>query len=113
MQSNLSVCRYGSQFDREKLLLVSIEKRIVPAAGSDASDIIFSRAIRQENGLAAVNISRYPGTGGADGEGELVKLTFKGLAAGESDLRIIATSPRGAENALIAVQPLDVPVLVQ
>ena len=100
------------QFDREKLLLVSIEKGSF-LAGSDASDIIFSRAIRQENGLAAVNISRYPGTGGADGEGELVKLTFKGLAAGESNLRIIATSPRGAENALIAVQPLDVPVLVQ
>ncbi|MCY4596174.1 MAG: hypothetical protein OXC19_15420, partial [Bryobacterales bacterium] len=81
------------QYDQEKLRLVGIEKGPF-LAGDDASDIIFSRSIRHANGLAAVNISRFPGAGGADGEGLLVTLTFEGLAPGPAQLRVIATAPR-------------------
>ena len=100
------------QYDREKLRLTRIEKGPF-LAGADASDIIFSRSIRHANGLAAVNISRFRGTGGADGEGELVTLTFEGLASGGSQLRVFATAPRDASNAALRVEPLDVEVTVE
>ena len=84
------------QYDREKLRLTGIEKGPF-LSGQDASDIIFSRSIRHANGLAAVNISRYPGAGGADGEGELVTLTFEALAPGAGSCaysqRVLGTRP--------------------
>ena len=100
------------QYDREKLRLTRIDKGPF-LAGADASDIIFSRSIRHANGLAAVNISRFRGTGGADGEGELVTLTFQGLAPGGSQLRVFATAPRDASNAALRVEPLDVELTVE
>lgn len=100
------------QYDREKLRLTRIEKGPF-LAGADASDIIFSRSIRHANGLAAVNISRFRGAGGADGEGELVSLTFEGLAPGSSQLRVFPTAPRDASNTALRVAPLELEVTVQ
>ena len=100
------------QYDREKLQLMRIEKGQF-LAGDDASDIIFSRSIRHSNGLAAVNLSRFPGTGGANGEGELVTLTFKGLAPGQAQVRVFATGPRNAANAAVRVEPLTAEIAVQ
>lgn len=100
------------QYDREKLRLVGIERGPF-LAGDDASDIIFSRSIRHANGLAAVNISRFPGAGGADGEGVLVTLTFEGLAAGTAALRVIANAPRDASNRTLDVDPLEVEISVE
>jgi hypothetical protein len=100
------------QYDREKLRLTRIEKGPF-LAGADASDIIFSRSIRHANGLAAVNISRFRGAGGADGEGELVSLTFEGLAPGSSQLRVFPTAPRDASNTALRVTPLELEVTVQ
>ena len=100
------------QYDREKVRLSRIDKGPF-LAGADASDIIFSRSIRHANGLAAVNISRYPGTGGADGEGDLVTLTFEGLASGLSQLRVFATGPRDADGSALQVEPLEAEVTVR
>ncbi len=100
------------QYDREKLRLTGIEKGPF-MSGQDASDIIFSRSIRHANGLAAVNISRFPGAGGADGEGELVTLTFEGLAAGAAQLRVFATGPRNAEGTTLRVDPMEAQITVQ
>ena len=100
------------QYDREKLRLVGIERGPF-LAGDDASDIIFSRSIRHANGLAAVNISRFPGAGGADGDGVLVTLTFEGLAPGTAQLRVTANSPRDASNRTLDVQPLETEISVE
>ena len=100
------------QYDREKLRLVGIERGPF-LAGDDASDIIFSRSIRHANGLAAVNISRFPGAGGADGEGVLVTLTFEGLAPGAAQLRVTANAPRDASNRTLDVQPLETEISVE
>ena len=100
------------QYDREKLRLVGIEKGPF-LAGDDASDIIFSRSIRHANGLAAVNISRFPGAGGADGEGVLVTLTFEGLAPGAAQLRVTANAPRDASNRAVDVEPLETEITVE
>ena len=100
------------QYDREKLRLTGIEKGPF-LSGQDASDIIFSRSIRHANGLAAVNISRFPGAGGADGEGELVTLTFEGLAPGAAQLRVFATGPRNASGTALKVDSLEAEITVQ
>ncbi|MYB54658.1 MAG: hypothetical protein F4X77_21020, partial [Acidobacteriia bacterium] len=100
------------QYDREKLRLVGIEKGPF-LAGDDASDIIFSRSIRHANGLAAVNISRFPGAGGADGDGVLVTLTFEGLAPGTAELRVSANAPRDASNRTLDVEPLEAEISVE
>ncbi len=100
------------QYDRRFLELTSIDKGTF-LEGDDASDIIFSRNIRQSNGLAAVNISRFPGTGGADGSGDLITLTFKGLAAGQSKIRFMPTGPRNADSEVLKVAALVVDVTVE
>jgi len=100
------------QYDREKLRLVGIERGPF-LAGDDASDIIFSRSIRHANGLAAVNISRFPGAGGADGDGVLVTLTFEGLAPGAAELRVVANAPRDASNRTLDVEPLEAEISVE
>lgn len=100
------------QYDQEKLRLTAVEKGPF-LSGADASDVIFSRSIRHANGLAAVNLSRYQGAGGADGEGGLATLTFEGLAQGEATLRIVATGPRDTANAVVTVEPLEVEITVE
>ena len=100
------------QYDREKLRLIDVQKGPF-LSGADASDIIFSRSIRHANGLAAVNISRYPGAGGADGEGQLVDLVFEGVAEGQAELRVLATGPRNVANETLSVAPLEIEVTVQ
>lgn len=100
------------QYDRRFLELTTINKGSF-LAGDDASDIIFSRNIRHSNGLAAVNISRFPGTGGADGGGELIALTFKGLAAGQAEIRFMPSGSRNAESEVLQVPVLTVNVPVE
>ena len=100
------------QYDPQKMRLLRVEKGPF-LAGADASDIIFSRSIRHANGLAAVTLSRYPGAGGANGEGQLATLTFEGLEAGEAQLSIVATGPRNTDNESLEVQPLEVDVTVE
>ena len=100
------------QYDRNLLELTGIEKGAF-LEGDDASDIIFSRNIRQSNGLAAVNISRFPGTGGADGSGALITLTFKGLAAGRANVRFMPTGPRNASAETLNVSALAVDFTVE
>ncbi len=100
------------QYDPQKVRLLRIEKGPF-LSGADASDVIFSRSIRHANGLAAVNISRYAGAGGADGAGQLVTLTFEGLEPGEAKLRVAATGPRNTTNTALTVPPLEVDVRVE
>ncbi len=100
------------QYDRNLLELTNIDKGAF-LEGDDASDIIFSRNIRQSNGLAAVNISRFPGTGGADGSGALITLTFKGLAAGQAKVRFMPTGPRNAASEILNVSALAVDFTVE
>lgn len=92
------------RYNREQLNLVDITKGPF-LAGEEATDLIFSRNIRNQVGQAAVNISRFPGTGGADGSGVLVTLTFEALAPGEANVLVTPTGARNAEQQIIDVSP--------
>jgi general secretion pathway protein D len=76
-------------------------------------DLIFSRNIRNEVGQAAVNISRFPGTGGMDGGGSLVTLQFEGIAAGSSNVRVTPTGARNATTQPLPLGPAQAVVNVQ
>ncbi|MBI1355977.1 MAG: tetratricopeptide repeat protein [Acidobacteria bacterium] len=90
------------RYNREQLNLVDITKGAF-LAGEEATDLIFSRNIRNQVGQAAVNISRFPGTGGADGSGVLVTLTFEALAPGEATVLVTPTGARNADQQIIDV----------
>jgi general secretion pathway protein D len=79
----------------------------------DGMDLIFAKNIRGEVGQAAVNISRFPGTGGSDGRGVLVTLHLEGVAAGNSKIGITSTGARNAEAQPVAIPAVQIPVTVR
>ena len=101
--------RFG--YNPKLLRLVDIQRGTF--LQGDGQDLIFSKNIRQRVGLAAVNISRFPGTGGVDGGGLLVTLVFEGLAAGRSDVKVTPTGARDAESKPLKIAPGQVSVRVR
>lgn len=79
----------------------------------DETDLIFSKNIRNEVGQAAVNISRFPGTGGVDGEGLVISLQVEGVAAGDARLRVIPTGARDGESKPLTIESAEIQVKVQ
>ncbi len=99
------------RFDQRVMKVADIEKgRFLEG---DESDLIFSKNIRNEVGQAAVNISRFPGTGGVDGQGVVITLIVEGVAAGESRLRVIPTGARNGEAQPMQVESAETNVTVQ
>ena len=89
------------RFDQKFVKLVDITKG--EFLQGDEQDLIFSKNIRNEVGQAAVNISRFPGTGGVDGAGVVVTLVIEGVAAGSANLRIIPTGARDGESQRVNI----------
>ena len=79
----------------------------------DGQDLIFSRNIRNEVGQAAVNISRFPGTGGVDGAGLVVTVNLEGIAAGEMAFRVSPAGSRDATGQQVKIAPARVSVNVR
>jgi general secretion pathway protein D len=84
-----------------------------PFLEGDGMDLIFAKNIRGEVGQAAVNISRFPGTGGSDGSGVLVTLHVEGVAAGSSKIGVTSTGARNADAQPISIPPAQLPVAVK
>lgn len=51
---------------------------------------------RDDNGLVTISASRPPNSGGVNGQGSVVTLTFKAVAAGDSNLALVKV---GAQNS--------------
>ena len=73
-------------------------------AGPERTDLIFSRNIRNEVGQAAVNISRFPGTGGASGRGELIQIQLRAVGAGQTQLNVAPAGARAAGGTPLVLQ---------
>jgi general secretion pathway protein D len=54
---------------------------------------------RDDNGLVAVSTSRPPNTAGVNGQGRLCTLTFKAVAAGDSDLTLVKVGAVNSKQA--------------
>ncbi len=58
---------------------------------------------RDDNGLVTISASRPPNSGGVNGQGSVVTLTFKAIAAGESSLSLVKVGAiNSAQNNLPA-----------
>ena len=101
--------RFG--YNPKLLRLVDIQRGTF--LQGDGQDLIFSKNIRHKVGLAAVNMSRFPGTGGVDGGGLLVTLVFEGVASGRSDVKVTPTGARDAESKPLKIAPGRVSVRVR
>ncbi|MDA0204111.1 MAG: hypothetical protein O3A53_03490 [Acidobacteria bacterium] len=82
-------------------------------AGPERTDLIFSRNIRNQVGQSAVNISRFPGTGGATGRGELIQIRLRGVAAGQTQLNVSPTGARRADGNPMNLQAASLQLTVQ
>ena len=101
--------RFG--YNPKLLRLVDIQRGTF--LQGDGQDLIFSKNIRDKVGLAAVNISRFPGTGGVDGGGLLVTLVFEGVASGRSDVKVTPSGARDAESKPLKIAVGQVSVRVR
>ena len=99
------------RYDQKVVKLVDIRKGTF--LEGDEQDLIFSKNIRHVVGQAAVNISRFPGTGGLDGSGVIVTLVFEGLAAGTSNLRVVSSGARDGERKLLQIKSAQATLTVQ
>ena len=101
--------RFG--WDPKVLRLAEIQKGTF--LQGDGQDLIFSRNIRNDVGQAAINISRFPGTGGTDGGGLLVTLVLEGVAGGSTTLKARATGARDATGQRVQVTAAELNVTVR
>ena len=101
--------RFG--FDPKLVRLADIVKGTF--LQGDGQDLIFSKNIRNEVGQAAINTSRFPGTGGVDGAGLVVTLTIEGIAAGEMTLRVSPAGSRDATGQPVRIAPAQLSVNVR
>ena len=101
--------RFG--FDPKLVRLADITKGTF--LQGDGQDLIFSKNIRNEVGQAAINTSRFPGTGGVDGAGLVVTLTIEGLARGEMTLRVSPAGSRDATGQPARIAPAQLSVNVR
>jgi general secretion pathway protein D len=54
---------------------------------------------REDNGLVAISTTRPPNASGVNGQGSLCTLTFKALAAGDSDLTLVKVGALNSKQA--------------
>ena len=101
--------RFG--FDPKLVRLADIVKGTF--LQGDGQDLIFSKNIRNEVGQAAINTSRFPGTGGVDGAGLVVTLTIEGVARGEMTLRVSPAGSRDATGQPVRIAPAQLSVNVR
>jgi hypothetical protein len=82
-------------------------------AGPERTDLIFSRNIRNQVGQAAVNISRFPGTGGASGRGELIRIQLRAVGSGQTQLNVAPAGARAAGGSPLTLQSAALQLTVQ
>ena len=87
------------QFDPKILQLVNVDAGGL--LGGDGQPVALVH--RDEgNGLVTISASRPPGVGGVNGQGEVCTLTFKAIAAGDTNIALVKV---GAKNSLQANLP--------
>jgi general secretion pathway protein D len=87
------------QFDPKVLQLVNVDAGGL--LGGDGQPVALVH--RDEgNGLVTISASRPPGVSGVDGQGEVCILTFKALAAGDSNIALVKV---GAKNSSMLSLP--------
>jgi general secretion pathway protein D len=81
------------QFDPKVLQLVNVDTGGLLAGDGQPVALVH----RDEgNGLVTISASRPPGVAGVDGQGEVCILTFKALAAGDTNITLVKVGARNS-----------------
>jgi general secretion pathway protein D len=86
------------QFNPAVLQLVNVDSGEYLSRDGQLSSLVH----REDKGLVAISTTRPPNTAGVSGQGSLCTLTFKAIAAGDSDLTLVKV---GAINSAQANLP--------
>jgi general secretion pathway protein D len=86
------------KFNPAVLQLVNVDSGELLSRDGQLASLIH----REDNGLVAISTSRPPNASGVNGQGSLCTLTFKAIAAGDSDLTLVKV---GALNSAQANLP--------
>jgi general secretion pathway protein D len=88
------------QFDPKVLSLVDVDSGVLLSQDGQAVALVH----RDEgNGLVTVSASRPPGTAGVTGQGTVVTLTFKAVAAGDSALTLVKVGAKDSKQNTLPV----------
>ena len=87
------------QFDPKVLQLVDVQ-----AGGLLASDGQPVALVHRDegNGLVTISASRPPGVSGVNGQGEVCVLTFKAIAAGDTNIELVKVGARRQHSGQLA-----------
>jgi general secretion pathway protein D len=85
------------KFNPAVLQLVNVDSGDVLSRDGQIASLVH----REDNGLVAISTSRPPNTVGVNGQGSLCTLTFKAVAAGDSDLTLVKVGALNSKQANI------------
>jgi general secretion pathway protein D len=87
------------QFDPKVLRLDTVARG--PFLSSDGQNPSFTRDVRNEQGVATVQLGRQPGSPGVTGGGALVTLTFQAIARGATTVTAPNLTVRDSKGAVL------------
>jgi general secretion pathway protein D len=83
------------KFNPAVLQLVNVDSGDLLTRDGEIASLVH----REDNGLVAISTSRPPNTAGVNGQGSLCTLTFKAVAAGDSDLTLVKVGALNSKQA--------------
>jgi general secretion pathway protein D len=73
---------------------------------SDGQQVAFSKNVLNDTGIATVNVSRFPTTGGVTGSGSLVTLVFQAVGHGDTVVTVPSLTLRNSQSqAILTANP--------
>ena len=86
------------QFDPKILELVNVDAGGLLGGDGQAVALVH----RDEgNGLVTISSSRPPGVAGVNGQGDVCTLTFKAIAAGDSNIALVKVAARNSKQVAL------------
>ena len=103
---DLSAAPVKLTFDPKVLRLTSVQAG--PLLSGDGQKINFSENTLNDTGESSITLNRLPGTGGVNGSGTILSLTFQGVGRGTSTVTV---SEAGVKNSQMQPIPVSAPAM--
>jgi general secretion pathway protein D len=93
------------QFDPKVLHLTDVTRGNLLSL--DGQQVVFTKNIMNDQGMATVQMNRFPGTPGVNGSGTLVTLTFQAVGRGATTVTVPNLTVRDSQgNAIGSANPV-------
>jgi general secretion pathway protein D len=103
--ADLSAAPMQIKFDPKVLRMTDVVKGDL--MGIDGQQVIYTKNILNDSGTATINLNRMPGTGGVNGSGRLVTMTFQAVGRGVATVSVPQFTARSSQGQpLVTGSPL-------